>query len=67
MIYKGHYKRLFWGGSVLLGSLVPLALIALGVFLAVPVAVAVAGILALIGILITEHAWVEAPQLIPLA
>ncbi len=67
MIYKGHYKRLFWGGSVLLGSLVPLALIALGVFLAAPVAVAVAGILALIGILITEHAWVEAPQLIPLA
>lgn len=67
MIYKGHYKRLFWGGSVVLGSLVPLALVAIGVSLAVPVVVAVAGVLALAGILVTEHAWVEAPQLIPLA
>ncbi len=67
MIYKGRYKALFWGGSVILGSLVPLALIAVGVFLAAPIAVAAAGVLALAGSLVTEHAWIEAPQLIPLA
>jgi hypothetical protein len=67
MIYKGRYKRLFWGVSVVLGSLVPLALIAAGVFLAAPVAIAAAGILALGGIFAAERAWIEAPQLIPLA
>jgi formate-dependent nitrite reductase membrane component NrfD len=63
MIYKGRYKRLFWGVSVVLGSLVPLALIATGS----PVAIAAAGVLALVGIFAAEHAWIEAPQLIPLA
>ena len=63
MIYEGRYRRLFWGLSVGLGTLVPLPLIAVGA----PVAVAVAAVLALVGILATEHAWVEAPQLIPLA
>ncbi|ABG04575.1 4Fe-4S ferredoxin, iron-sulfur binding protein [Rubrobacter xylanophilus DSM 9941] len=67
MIYGGRYRRLFWGGSVALGSLLPLALTVAGILLAAPVAVAVAGALALLGILITEHVWVEAPQLIPLA
>jgi Fe-S-cluster-containing dehydrogenase component/formate-dependent nitrite reductase membrane component NrfD len=67
MIYKGRYKRLFWGVSVVLGSLVPLALVGLGALLSVPTLIAVAGVLALVGILVTEHAWVEAPQLIPLA
>lgn len=63
MIYKGRYKKLFWGVSVGMGVVLPLALVAVGS----PVAVAAAAILALIGVLATEHAWVEAPQLIPLA
>jgi formate-dependent nitrite reductase membrane component NrfD len=67
MIYKGRYKGLFWGVSVVLGSLVPLALVVVGLLLAAPTAIAAAGLLALVGILATEHAWVEAPQLIPLA
>ncbi len=67
MIYQGRYRTLFWGGSVLLGSLVPLVLIGLGVLFSAPAAVAAASILTLVGILATEHAWVEAPQLIPLA
>jgi hypothetical protein len=67
MIYKGRYKTLFWGGSVVLGSLVPLALIAMGVLLATPITIAAAAVLALAGVLVTEHMWVEAPQLIPLA
>lgn len=67
MIYRGRYKWLFWGVSVVLGSLVPLALVVVGLLLAAPTAIAAAGLLALVGILATEHAWVEAPQLIPLA
>ena len=63
MIYAGRYRTLFWGGSVVLGSLVPLALVLTGV----PALIAVAAVLALAGILVTEHAWIEAPQLIPLA
>ncbi len=63
MIYAGRYKKLFWGVSVGLGAVLPLALIAVGL----PVAVAVASVLALASVLATEHAWVEAPQLIPLA
>ena len=67
MIYKGRYKGLFWGGSVVLGTLVPLALVAVGTMLGAAFLVAFAAVLALAGILITEHIWVEAPQLIPLA
>ena len=67
MIYKGRYKKLFWGVSVGLGSLVPLALVGLGALFGLPLIVAVAAVLALVGILVTEHAWIEAPQLIPLA
>jgi formate-dependent nitrite reductase membrane component NrfD len=67
MIYKGRYKVLFWGISVVLGSLIPLILVGLGVAFSGSLLVAAAAVLALIGILVTEHAWVEAPQLIPLA
>jgi Fe-S-cluster-containing dehydrogenase component/formate-dependent nitrite reductase membrane component NrfD len=67
MIYKGRYRALFWGVSVSLGSLVPLALVGLGLAFGIAAPVAVAGVLALVGILVTEHAWIEAPQLIPLS
>ena len=63
MIYAGRYRVLFWGGSVVLGTLVPLVLLASGA----PALVGVAAVLALAGILVTEHAWIEAPQLVPLA
>lgn len=61
MIYRGRYRILFWVGSVGLGSLVPLALILTGI----PALVAISAVLALAGIFATEHAWIEAPQLIP--
>ncbi|MGH3086524.1 MAG: NrfD/PsrC family molybdoenzyme membrane anchor subunit, partial [Rubrobacteraceae bacterium] len=63
MIHSGRYGKLFWGGSVILGSLVPLAL----AFTGIPALVALAAALALVGILVTEHMWIEAPQLIPLS
>lgn len=63
MIIKGRYKNLFWLGTVVLGNLVPLALL----FFAPTSLVPVAAILVLAGIVVTEKIWVEAPQRIPLA
>ena len=64
MILKGRYQGLFWLGTIILGKLLPLILIQ---FLPGQLSLAVAGILILIGIYITEKIWVEAPQRIPLA
>ncbi len=60
MILKGRYKMKFWLGVVVIGNFLPLALILAGV--ALPIASAIA----LIGIVLTETIWVEAPQRIPL-
>ena len=64
MITKGQYSKLFYGGTVLLGNLIPIAL--LFFWPTNPVLLAVAGALVLLGIYFTEHIWVEAPQRIPL-
>ncbi|MDH5413100.1 MAG: polysulfide reductase NrfD [Flavobacteriaceae bacterium] len=64
MITKGRYKNLFWFITVLVGNIVPLALLFFGTEEMFAV---VAGICVLIGIIITEKIWVEAPQRIPLA
>jgi Fe-S-cluster-containing dehydrogenase component/formate-dependent nitrite reductase membrane component NrfD len=63
---KGRYKSDFWTGTILsaLGGLLPL-LAALNV---VPMSVGVAGApLALIGLMLFEHAYVQAGQSVPLA
>ena len=65
MITKGRYKNLFWLGVIGLGNLVPL--IILLTVTSMPMAIAGAGIVSLIGIYMTEHIWVEAPQRIPLS
>ncbi|MGB5363451.1 MAG: NrfD/PsrC family molybdoenzyme membrane anchor subunit [Aureibaculum sp.] len=64
MITKGRYKNLFWFITVMVGNIVPLALLFFGTEEMFAV---VAGICVLIGIIITEKIWVEAPQRIPLA
>lgn len=64
MITKGRYRNLFWGGTVLVGNILPIALLLLGVT-NVPL-LALAGVLVLLGIYFTEHIWVEAPQRIAL-
>jgi Fe-S-cluster-containing dehydrogenase component/formate-dependent nitrite reductase membrane component NrfD len=83
-ILQGPYRRHFWGGAVILGHLVPLALVGavaalqaagLGApspdatggasWLAVGaglVACGLAGLLALVGLYLYEHAFVMAPQ-----
>ena len=62
MIVKGPYKRKFWLGLLLIGNIIPLLFFNLtSQFLFVPAT------LVLLGIFITEHIWVEAPQQIPLS
>lgn len=65
MILRGRYKTGFWIGTILIGNLVPLALLWLGDMS--PFAMSIAALLVLIGIYITEHIWVEAPQRVPLS
>ena len=65
MILKGSYQKRFWIGTVLLGNLLPLGLLYFGE--GSTIGFAIAGILVLGGIYITEHIWVEAPQRIPLS
>jgi formate-dependent nitrite reductase membrane component NrfD len=62
MITQGRYANLFWWGVVMLGNLAPLIALWSGQAWSLPIA----GLLALIGIYVTEKIWVEAPQRIPL-
>lgn len=64
MILKGRYSTLFWVVVLLLGNVLPLALIGTGMTSG-PM-LAISAILVLYGIFITEKIWVEAPQRIPL-
>ncbi len=65
MITKGVFKNKFWLGALLLGNVIPFVLL---FFVgANSVVLAVAGLLILIGIYITEDIWVEAPQRLPLS
>ncbi len=63
MIVSGRYKRVFWGVCILLGNVLPLAL----VFSGGDSTMGGAGLLALIGVLFTEHIWLQAPQRVPLS
>ena len=64
MILKERYQGLFWGGTIIVGNLLPLILVQ---FVPGAYTLAAAGVLILIGIYVTEKIWVEAPQRIPLA
>jgi formate-dependent nitrite reductase membrane component NrfD len=63
-ITRGRFKRAFWIGGLGVGVALPLvALVASGV----PAAVAIAGVLALLGLFAFEYCWIIAPQTISLA
>jgi Fe-S-cluster-containing dehydrogenase component/formate-dependent nitrite reductase membrane component NrfD len=63
---RGAYARLFWGGAVLGGGLIPLALLALAGTSVAPITLASA-LLALAGGAAWEYIWVEAGQSVPLS
>lgn len=60
-ITHGEFKTQFWGGAILVGHLIPLALCFLGANLFM----AIGGFLALIGLYAYEEAFVTAPQKVP--
>ena len=66
-IRAGHYRQWFWWGSIGLGHVVPLALLALGLVAPAlaPVFAALAGLAAIAGLYAFEYAFVMAPQEIP--
>lgn len=63
MIVSGRFRILFWAGTVVVGNLLPLLM--LGTQEAA--LFAPAAVLVLIGMYVTEHIWVRAPQLVPLS
>lgn len=63
MILKGRYAKHFWA-SVLVGRVVPLIILFTGLN-TIPLWIVMAVLLA--GILVTEHIWIRAPQLIALS
>ena len=63
MIFAGRYSVSFYIGVVLIGNVLPLSLVWIGG----PVPLAAAGLCLLVGIYITEHIWVRAPQTIALS
>ncbi len=64
-IVKGRYRRLFWGGVLLAGNILPYVILMLGQPGAATLMLV--GILVLVGIYLAEHIWVEAPQRLPLS
>ncbi len=67
LILHGPFKAHFWLGTVVLGTLAPIGLIGFGSSFHIGGTIYLAAVLALIGMYITEHIWVRAPQLIPLS
>jgi formate-dependent nitrite reductase membrane component NrfD/ferredoxin len=61
MIVAGRFRALFWLGALIIGNVAPLLLLGFGAPM-----LALASVLVLVGIYITEHIWIRAPQLIPL-
>ncbi len=63
LIMSGKYSSKFWAGVIIIGNLVPLIL----TMNQSPELLALAGLTACLGIFITEHIWVDAPQQIDLS
>lgn len=68
-ISKGGLASIFWGLFFVVGSLIPLALLALALLLPAlqPVLLGLAGLLALVGLFAYEHCFVVAGQAVPLS
>ena len=64
-ITHGKYAGQFWWGSIGLGHVVPLGLLAAGHFANIPAVGIVAFIAATVSLYAYEHAFVMAPQEVP--
>jgi formate-dependent nitrite reductase membrane component NrfD len=66
LITKGYFSRWFWVGVVACGIALPLVALATGVAQNGSIA-AITSLLALGGLLLWEHIWVQAGQAVPLS
>jgi formate-dependent nitrite reductase membrane component NrfD len=66
LITRGIFSKLFWGGAVILGAVVPVLALVSGAaqneFIAL-----ITSLLSLAGIYLWEHIWVQAGQAVPLS
>lgn len=62
-IFKGPYSRMYWAGSFLLAGIVPILAWSIGMGWSLPLA----GLLALVGVYISQHLLVYVPQKLPLS
>ena len=67
MILRGQYSQRFWVGVVLVGHIVPVALLLANAFGGYELVAAAAGVCALAGLLAFEDVWVKAGQALPLS
>ncbi len=69
MLSRGELKEMFWGQFLVIGSILPIAMLitALVIPAARPSLLAIAGIFALVGLFIYEHCFVKAGQSVPLS
>ncbi len=66
LITKGVFRKAFWGGAVVCGMIVPLIALVTGLAQNGPIA-AIVSLLALGGVFVWEHLWVQAGQAVPLS
>ena len=67
MILRGQYSQRFWVGVVLVGHIVPVALLLANAIGGYELVAAAAGVCALAGLLAFEDVWVKAGQALPLS
>ncbi|HET9533708.1 MAG TPA: 4Fe-4S dicluster domain-containing protein [Blastocatellia bacterium] len=66
LITRGIFSKLFWGGVIAAGTVLPLVALATGLAQTPAIAAAVS-LLALAGLFLWEHIWVQAGQAVPLS
>lgn len=66
LLTRGIFSKLFWGGAILAGVVAPLLLLGL-VGIGSDASMLTSAVLALAGLFIWEHLWVQAGQAIPLS
>lgn len=66
LITRGIFRKLFWAGAIVIGTLVPLLIVVVGAAGSWPLT-ALVSLCALAGVLVWEHIWVQAGQAVPLS
>ena len=66
LITKGIFNKVFWGGAVILGTVLPVVLLATGAA-QFGIIAGIVSLFALGGLFLWEHIWVQAGQAVPLS